>query len=80
MVKYGMNLLLWTSDVSEEHFPLFAQLKEIGYDGVELPVFDLSEEKFTRVGAELKKKRTHDNGCHRVWGRRQSNFFGCRST
>ena len=55
MVKYGMNLLLWTSDVSEEHFPLFAQLKEIGYDGVELPVFDLSEEKFTRVGAELKK-------------------------
>jgi D-psicose/D-tagatose/L-ribulose 3-epimerase len=49
-----MNLLLWTSDVTEEHFPLLAQLKEIGYDGVELPMFDLNPNKFTKLGAELK--------------------------
>jgi D-psicose/D-tagatose/L-ribulose 3-epimerase len=55
MVKYGMNMLLWTSDVTEEHYPLFEQLKEIGYDAVELPVFDLNEAKFTRIGEELKK-------------------------
>ena len=55
MVKYGMNMLLWTSDVSDEHFPLFGQLKEIGYDSIELPVFDLDTDRFTRVGNELRK-------------------------
>ena len=55
MVKYGMNMLLWTSDVSDEHFPLFGQLKNMGYDSIELPVFDLDTDRFTRVGNELKK-------------------------
>src|SRR5262245_21440522 len=32
-VKYGMNLLLWTGHVAEEHFPLLAALKKTGYDG-----------------------------------------------
>jgi len=34
-----MNLLLWTTHVTAEHFPLFAQLKQAGFDGVELPLF-----------------------------------------
>lgn len=55
MVKYGMNMLLWTSDISDEHMPLFGQLKEIGYDGVELPIFDIDDAKFSRIGEELKK-------------------------
>ena len=36
----GMNLLLWTSYVTAEHFPLFAKLKKAGFDGVELPLFE----------------------------------------
>jgi len=55
MIRYGMNLLLWTSEVTEEHFPLLAQLKEIGYDGVEVPIFDMDESKVSRIGEELKK-------------------------
>lgn len=55
MVKYGMNMLLWASDLTEEHMPLFGQLKEIGYDGVEVPIFDIDEAKFARIGEELKK-------------------------
>ena len=38
-MKTGMNLLLWTTHVTEEHFPLFAKLKKTGFDGVELPLF-----------------------------------------
>ncbi|MEZ6063772.1 MAG: sugar phosphate isomerase/epimerase [Planctomycetaceae bacterium] len=53
-MKYGMNLLLWTSDVTEELFPVLEQLKTIGYDGVELPMFDLNPDKFKKAGAELK--------------------------
>ncbi|WP_149497820.1 sugar phosphate isomerase/epimerase family protein [Roseiconus lacunae] len=40
-MKYGMNLLLWSGEVTEELFPVCEQLKEIGYDGVELPMFNL---------------------------------------
>ena len=50
----GFNLLLWTTHVTEEHFPLFADLKRAGYDGVEVPVFEGSEEHFARVGQVLR--------------------------
>ncbi len=54
-MKYGMNLLLWTSGVTEEHFPLLSSLKEWGFDGVELPMFDLDVSQYAKIGAELKK-------------------------
>ncbi len=52
-MKFGMNLLLWTADTTEEHFPLLARLKAMGFDGVELPLFDAKEETLRRVGTEL---------------------------
>jgi D-psicose/D-tagatose/L-ribulose 3-epimerase len=52
-MKYGMNMLLWTSDVNESHFDLLGQLKGWGYDGVELPIFDIHESKFTQLGSKL---------------------------
>ncbi len=52
-MQYGMNMLLWTTDVTEEHFGIFEQLKEIGYDGVELPIFDMNVERFTAIGKKL---------------------------
>ena len=50
----GFNLLLWTTHVTEEHFPLFAELKRAGYDGVEIPVFEGEPEHFTRVGRLIR--------------------------
>lgn len=52
-MKLGMNLLLWTAGVTEEHFPLLAQLKEIGFDGVELPLFAAEEAVLKRTRQEL---------------------------
>jgi D-psicose/D-tagatose/L-ribulose 3-epimerase len=43
-VKIGMNLLLWTGQVGEEHVPVLRALKDTGFDGVEVPVFDVSDE------------------------------------
>lgn len=40
-MKYGMNLLLWSGEVTEELYPVIEKLKEIGFDGVELPMFNL---------------------------------------
>ncbi|MEM0927477.1 MAG: sugar phosphate isomerase/epimerase, partial [Planctomycetota bacterium] len=40
-MKYGMNLLLWSGEVTEALLPTCEQLKSIGFDGVELPMFNL---------------------------------------
>ena len=42
-MKIGMNLLLWTGHVTEAHVPILKALKDTGFDGVEVPVFDLSD-------------------------------------
>lgn len=38
-MQIGMNVMLWTANPSAEHAELFAQLRGIGYDLVELPIF-----------------------------------------
>lgn len=52
-MKYGMNLLLWTTDVTEEHYPLLEKIKSWGYDGVELPIFEANPDKFAKLGKKL---------------------------
>ncbi|QDT42860.1 D-tagatose 3-epimerase [Gimesia alba] len=54
-MKYGLNMLLWTSDVNESHFGLLEQIKGWGYDGVELPIFEADEKKFSLVGKKLSE-------------------------
>ncbi|MGF1579959.1 MAG: sugar phosphate isomerase/epimerase family protein [Gemmataceae bacterium] len=55
-MKTGMNLLLWTAHVTEEHFPLIAKMKETGFDGVELPLFEGDAAHFQTVGQEIKNQ------------------------
>jgi D-psicose/D-tagatose/L-ribulose 3-epimerase len=53
-MKLGMNLLLWTGDMHDGLLPVLEQLKKMGYDGVEIPVFDLHVEKYALWGKRLK--------------------------
>jgi len=54
-MKIGFNLLLWTGHVTQENFPLFKKLKAVGYDGVEIPIFDTSDPShFKKIGDALK--------------------------
>ena len=39
-MRFGFNLLLWTTFVEAEHAPLIRWLAELGYDGVEIPSGD----------------------------------------
>ncbi len=53
-MKFGMNLLLWTDDPTDERWlPLYGRLKGMGFDGIELPIFDADVEAFGRLGAQL---------------------------
>src|SRR5215218_7962803 len=55
-MKIGMNLLLWTGGVTDEHFPLLGKLRAAGFDGVELPVFGGTPADYKPIRAELDKQ------------------------
>jgi D-psicose/D-tagatose/L-ribulose 3-epimerase len=40
-MKFGMNLLLWSGEVTPALLPVCEKLKAMGFDGVELPMFNL---------------------------------------
>lgn len=52
-MKFGMNLLLWTDTVTESHLPVLEKLKSLGYDGVELPMFEKDPDKFAALARRL---------------------------
>ena len=53
-MKLGMNMLLWSTDVSGgEHDATFAMLKDAGFDGVEIPIFDREVDKYAALGRRL---------------------------
>lgn len=53
-MKFGMNMFLWSTDVTgEDYLPLFEKLKAMGFDGVELPIFDAQPGRFAELGRRL---------------------------
>ncbi len=56
-MKIGFNMLLWTTHITEEDFPILDKLKKVGYDGIEVPVFEGDTSHFEKIGKVLK-----DNG------------------
>jgi D-psicose/D-tagatose/L-ribulose 3-epimerase len=52
-MKTGMNLLLWATHVTADHFPLLAKLKKTGFDGVEVPLFQGDAAHYRTVRKEL---------------------------
>jgi D-psicose/D-tagatose/L-ribulose 3-epimerase len=55
MYKYGINLLLWTSDFTEKDIHLLKESKECGCDVVEIPVFNPEVFPSQLVKSELDK-------------------------
>jgi D-psicose/D-tagatose/L-ribulose 3-epimerase len=48
-MKAGFNLLLWTSHVTEQHFPIIEKLAKAGYDGVEIPILEGTPAYYEKV-------------------------------
>ena len=55
-MKLGMNMLLWGSHVTKDHFPIFAKIKAAGFDGVELPIFEGEPDHYATIGKELERQ------------------------
>jgi D-psicose/D-tagatose/L-ribulose 3-epimerase len=43
--RLAMNLLLWGTEMNASMFPILDEIKHVGYDAVEIPIFD-TDEKF----------------------------------
>jgi len=59
-MKYGMNLLLWGGEMSDSIMPAVEMIQKMGYDGVEVPVFnyDLDYQAWGRRLDDLGLQRT----------------------
>jgi D-psicose/D-tagatose/L-ribulose 3-epimerase len=54
-MRIGANTLIWTAGFSREHIPLLAQIKEHGFDLVELARFDWTDYPATEIRRELER-------------------------
>jgi len=53
----GFNILFWSDRVTDEHFPIFADIKRAGFDGIEIPIFGGAPDNFKEIGQAAR-----DNG------------------
>lgn len=53
-MKFGFNVMLWTTFVQEVDIPVLESLKAIGFDGAEIPVNDGVPADYARTRAWLK--------------------------
>ena len=52
-MKYGLNLLLWTDRMHDGLVPVVERIKALGYDGIEMPIFELDEKVYREWGGKL---------------------------
>lgn len=53
-MKVAMNLFLWTTDPTDEKLlPLYGRLKGMGFDAIELPIFQTDPRRFAALGRRL---------------------------
>ena len=50
-----MNMLLWTTSVGEDYFPVIEDLKSTGYEGIEIPIGDGDEKFYQNIGRKLEE-------------------------
>ncbi|MHA1553456.1 MAG: sugar phosphate isomerase/epimerase family protein [Alphaproteobacteria bacterium] len=52
-MKIGFCMLLWTTHVDESHRALLEDIKNTGYDGIEVPVFQGDPDDYAEIGRLL---------------------------
>ena len=63
MPKFGINLLLWAAKFDCETVNLIPKVAEMGFDGVEIPIFDPETVDIAHTKAALRDTNLHPMGC-----------------
>ncbi|MGJ8723632.1 MAG: sugar phosphate isomerase/epimerase family protein [Roseibacillus sp.] len=62
-MKIGLNMHLWSTHITSEHFGAIEELKTIGYDGVEVFLASPERSSYDELGAFAKSIGIEVNGC-----------------
>ena len=62
-MRFGVNTMVWTTQVGEKQYPLFARIKEWGFDGVELFLAPEEPANLPAVRAALDKLQLERTTC-----------------
>lgn len=54
-MKIGMCMFLWTTSITGKHEKLLADIRQTGFDGVEIPIFEGMPDDYRRLGAMLDR-------------------------
>lgn len=52
-MKIGMNMLLWTNHVTEQHYGIIDTIKQTGYDGIELFLGEGNTTHYAKLGTHF---------------------------
>ena len=64
MPKFGVNLLLWADKFDRETVDLIPKVAEMGFEGVEIPIFDPDTVDIPHTQAALKSTGLEAIGCN----------------
>lgn len=53
-MKIGMCMFLWTTHIGPEHESILASIKEVGFDGVEIPIFEGNPDHYQTTAKMLE--------------------------
>lgn len=62
-MKIGMNMHLWSTHITSEHFSAIEELKKIGYDGIEVFLASPERGSYDELGTFAKSLGIEVNGC-----------------
>lgn len=61
-MRLGFNMLLWTTHVTDEHWPIIERLQATGYDGIEIPMFGGEVAHYEQLGRRLEAQGLASTG------------------
>jgi len=62
-MRFGMNIFLWADSLSDDVMPVLEQLKQIGFDAVEIPMFEPDPDKYAAWGKRFDDLGLDRTGC-----------------
>jgi D-psicose/D-tagatose/L-ribulose 3-epimerase len=60
-MKIGLNLLLWATHITKEHHHILEKLKAVGYDSVEVPLFEGDVSHYHNLASVLQSNGLTSN-------------------
>src|SRR5581483_2465747 len=62
-MKFGVNTFIWSDRFDRSHLPLLARVKQAGFDGIEVPLFDPSAARDAEIKRALEAEQLACNFC-----------------